>query len=150
MTQRCRPMDVEYASQFFTISIAENVGLLEMSPLEFVCLPDPAFLATLRAHPLEGLALIDSGGEEEREVGHARVPSDVWGASYSMFLGFDVTEYLDLDKEHRGTFLDVEPEVTRREIAELSPAQLEEYLSLMVTGVRRREALAQAAQEGVI
>ena len=143
MTQRCRPMDVEYASQFFTTSISKNLGSLEISPIEFVCLPDPVFLATIRAYPLEGIALIDQGGEEEREVGRARVPDDVWAASYAMLLGFDVEDYLDLSEEYRGTFLDVEPEVTRREIAELEPNQLEEYIGLMATGVRRREALAQ-------
>ena len=147
MTIRCRPMDAEYAERFYAATVEENARFLKMPPLEFVCLPDPVFLATIRTHPLECLALIDQGDKDEREVGHARIPDDVWAASYSMLLGFNVDGYLDLDKEHRGTYLDVEPEVTRREIAELSSDQLNEYIALMATGVRRRDALAQASQE---
>ena len=98
---------------------------------------------TLRAHPLEAIALIDNGGEEEREVGNERLPDDVLGEAYNHLLDFDVDEYLSLGEEDRGTHLDVEPEVTRREIAELSSDQPEESITLIATGVGRRDALAE-------
>jgi hypothetical protein len=123
--------------------MTQNVAFLGMSPLEFVIIPDPVFLATIRAHPLEGLALIDQGGEEEREIGNERIPDDVWAETYAHLLGFKTSEYLSFDADDRGLYLDIEPEVTRIEIAKLTQAQVEEYIILITTGVRRRDALAE-------
>ena len=140
-------MHADYIGQFYSHSLHENTNFFQMSPLEFLCLPDPVFLATMRAYPLHGMLLIDTSTDPDiREVGYNRIPDDVWAEHYAFLLGFEIADFLDLEKQQRGIFLDVEPEVTRKELAKLSSDQTEEYIALIVTGIKRREALSLALE----
>ena len=139
---RCREIDTNYARQVWTQDVEASIKALGMAALELVTLADASFNAIVRAHPLEALAIIETGTQDEMEVGLARLPEDVLAQHMAFtYGGFDADELLEMPMEERRTFVGVMSDIPSDMFDELTAEQMGQYYEYFINGESREMAL---------